>query len=210
MLLRFAHEMNNQPAYPWAVGVNGNTADDYVAASRHVRAIFACYSTANVRWVWNPNTMEDASADEYRPIYRSLYPGDDQVDWFGLDIYNTGPGLDWGAPRWRSVTQILSAPYAAITALSPKPLLLPEVGSTELNGSKADWIRSAAAEVTGFPRVQAMVWFDVAKKGEADWRLNSSPQAFRAWATAFNHVNLTAGSAIAGLLSQTDSDNATW
>ena len=37
--LRPMHEMNGN-WYPWAEGVNGNVAGDYVNAWRHVRAIF--------------------------------------------------------------------------------------------------------------------------------------------------------------------------
>src|SRR5205823_14882155 len=143
VLLRFAHEMNDQPAYPWAVGVNGNTTEDYVAAWRHVRSIFARYDTSNVSWVWNPNIVGSASASLHETTYRALYPGDDQVDWLGLDVFNTGPGLDWGAPTWRSFGEILANPYQAITAVSNKPLLLPEVGCAEIGGSKSDWITSA-------------------------------------------------------------------
>ena len=91
VLLRFAHEMHDQPNYPWAVGANGNTAEDYIAAWRYVRAIFARAHADNVQWVWNPNTLGDAPASAYEATYRSVYPGDDAVDWIGLDIYNTGP-----------------------------------------------------------------------------------------------------------------------
>ena len=56
VLLRFAHEMHDQ-SYPWAVAVNGNTAEQYVAAWRYVHAIFVAEGATNVRWIWNPNTM---------------------------------------------------------------------------------------------------------------------------------------------------------
>lgn len=173
VFLRFAHEMHNSP-YPWAIGVNGNTSADYVAAWRHVRAIFAQYNTSNVRWVWNPNTMGASPATTYLPIYQSLYPGDAEVDWVGLDIYNTGPVIDWGAPYWRSFSEILSPPYQAITTISTKPLILPEVGSTEIGGSKAAWTSEGLGPtlVSQFPRVKALVWFDVNK--ETDWRIASS------------------------------------
>ena len=183
VLLRFAHEMHHNPIYPWAVGSNGNTAEEYVAAWRHVRGIFARYDTSNVRWVWNPHTIGSAPAAAYEPVYRSLYPGDAYVDWVGLDIYNTGPSLDWGAPRWRSFSEALSAPYQAITQLTSKPLVLAEVGCTETGGSKADWITSAVGtELAQFPRVRAMVWFDVDK--EQPWDLHSSGSALRAWGAA--------------------------
>jgi len=187
VLLRFAQEMNDQPVYPWSVGNNGNTASDYVAAWHYVRAIFARFQADNVQWVWNPNTLGGAAPATYLATYQSVYPGDDMVDWLGLDIFNTGPDLDWGHAGWQSFGQTLAAPYAAITTLSSKPLILPEVGSTETGGSKADWITSAFdSEVSQFPRVQAVVWFDVNK--EQPWNLDSSPSALQAWLTGVSHM----------------------
>jgi beta-mannanase len=180
VLLRFAHEMHDAPGYPWVVGTNGNTAADYVAAWKHVRAIFRQYGASNVRWVWNPTTFADAPASYIDSTYRALYPGDDEVDWIGLDIYNTGPRLDWGAPYWRSFAQALAPSYAAITAISNKPLIVPEVGSTEVGGSKAEWIsQMLGSDLSAFPRLRALVWFDVDK--EQPWNLDSSADALQAW-----------------------------
>jgi hypothetical protein len=192
VFLRFAHEMHHTSLYPWAVGVGGNTAEQYVAAWKRVRAIFARYPTSNVIWVWSPNSLGDAPASAYAPVYRSVYPGDDQVDWLGLDVYNTGPMLSWGAPRWRSVSEALGPMYDALTAISPRPLLLAEVGSTEVGGSKPDWITSAlGAEVARFPRVRALVWFDVNK--EQPWNLDSSPGSLQAWVSATRLPQVGAG-----------------
>jgi beta-mannanase len=168
-------------SYPWAIGVNGNTAADYLAAWKHVHDIFARANATNVKWVWNPNTIGDSDRSAYTPVYQSLYPGDAYVDFLGLDIYNTGPNLNWGAPYWRSFAQALESPYQAITALSPKPLLLPEVGCTESGGSKSAWIADAMQNQLPlvFPRVRAFVWFDVQK--EEDWQLDSSSSALSAW-----------------------------
>jgi len=188
VLLRFAHEMHDRP-YPWAVGTNGNTEEEYVAAWKHVRAIFARYNTGNVQWVWSPNSFGDVDASWYEPRYRALYPGDDAVDWLGLDVYNTGTSVDWGAPYWRSFESVLAEPYKAITAISDKPVILPEVGCVEAGGSKAAWIYDAltAQLPSQFPRVRAFVWFDVAK--ETRWDLNSSGQALEAWRAAARQTN---------------------
>ena len=180
VLLRFAHEMHNQPNYPWAVGVNGNTAADYVAAWRYVRGFFQRAGATNVLWVWNPNTLGDAPALSYSSVYQSLYPGDDEVDYVGLDIYNTGPALNWGAPYWRSFAAALSQPYAAITSVSSRPVILPEVSSGEVGGSKAAWIQAALTSgLNQFPKVRALVWFDVNK--ELPWNLGSSNSSLAAW-----------------------------
>jgi beta-mannanase len=179
VLLRFAHEMHDQ-SYPWAVGVNGNTADQYVAAWRYVHAIFAEERATNVRWIWNPNTMPGTRRAKYEEIYRSVYPGNDVVDWAGLDIYNSGSALDgWGG--WRTFGEALADPYDALRVVADKPIILGEVGSAETGGAKAEWIRSAFADLLSgrFAAVRAMVWFDVDK--EERWALHSSQQALTAW-----------------------------
>jgi len=104
VLLRFAHEMHHQ-TYPWAVGVNGNTAKDYLAAWRRVHDIFRRNGATNVQWVWNPNTMSGATHSYYSSVYRSVYPGDGYVDWLGLDIYNGA----WTGP-WRSLAEASPTP----------------------------------------------------------------------------------------------------
>jgi endoglucanase len=163
--------------------MNSNTAEDYLAAWHHVRAIFRAAGASNVRWIWNPNTLGSARAAAYAPVYQALYPGDDDVDLLGLDVFNTGPRLDWGAPEWRSFTETLSEPYAAITALSSKPVILAEVGSSEIGGLKDQWISSMFdSELAQFSAVRAVVWFDVDK--EQSWSLSSSHASFAAWLAA--------------------------
>ena len=181
VLLRWAHEMHHHPGYPWAVGINGNTDADYLAAWRYVRRIFAAFDTGQVQWVWSPNTLGDAPSGAHETVYRRLYPGDDEVDWVGLDVFNTGPDLDWGAPYWRSFVEVLAAPYVAITRVSSRPVILPEVGCAEKGGSKAEWTKQALGAALGarFPRVRGLVWFDVAK--EQPWQLRSSEEAHHAW-----------------------------
>jgi beta-mannanase len=182
VLLRFAHEMHNQ-TYPWALGVNGNTAADYVAAWRKVHSIFRQQGATNVLWVWNPNTLGDRPSSAYDDLYRSLYPGDAYVDWFGLDIFNTGPVLDWGAPYWRSFTAALAPPYEALRRIGTKPIVLAEVGSTETGGNKATWITDAyTRELAQFPQVRAIAWFDIDK--EQPWLVDSSAASHTAFVSS--------------------------
>ncbi len=186
VLLRFGHEMHDS-YYPWAVGVNGNSAADYVAAWRHVHDIFTLAHASNVQWVWNPNIPTDMTTSiQYQFLLSSLYPGDEYVDWVGLDVYNSGTN-NWSlpywsrTPSWRSFPDILSEPYEVVGGISARPLLLPEIATAEAGGSKPAWIADSMSPATlsMFPRLQGMVWFDVSK--EEYWALGSSPQALLGW-----------------------------
>lgn len=172
VLLRWAREMNGN-WYPWGIGNAGTTAAHYRSAWRHVWSIFQAEGANNVRWVWSPNVLHGAAA------FEPCFPGDEYVDWLGLDGYNWGGWL-----RWRSFTQVFEAAYRRITALSPKPLMIAEMACAEDGRRKARWI-SDAFEVqipVHFPRVRAVIWFNQDK--ERDWRVESSPESRRAFAAA--------------------------
>ncbi len=142
---------------------------------RHVVSIFRAAHALNVRWVWSPNIVGTTTApfDAYYPVT----PGSDDV---GLDGYNWGPVH---AAPWLSFAQVFEPSYLAMTALTRKPVLITETASTELGGSKAQWIGGIPSTLaTLMPRVRALVWFDVDK--ETDWQLNSSPSSL----AAFRHV----------------------
>jgi beta-mannanase len=170
VLHRFAHEMNGH-WYPW--GSKGGPAAQYVAAWRHVWAIFQQAGAHQVQWVWSPNIL--VGADAFEPYY----PGAAYVDWLGLDGYNWG---GWGG--WRSFRQLFTASYQRLCALGDQPVMIAEVGCAERGGSKARWIAEAFTEVLPqqLPRVRAVVWFNQHK--ERDWRITSSPHSRRAFAQA--------------------------
>jgi hypothetical protein len=52
--IRFGHEMNLATS-PFGPGRHGNTSGGFVAAWRHVVAIFREEHAGNVEWVWSPN-----------------------------------------------------------------------------------------------------------------------------------------------------------
>jgi endoglucanase len=63
--------------------------------------------------------------------------------------------------------------------------MIAEMASAEQGGSKADWITDAySAQIpNNFGRIKAVIWFNEDK--ETDWRIESSPPAQNAFATAF-------------------------
>jgi beta-mannanase len=174
--LRFAPEMNGN-WFPWCEQVNGNQPGEYVAAWRHVHDIFVHEGAVNVTWVWSPNVEYFGSA----PL-GNLYPGDAYVDWLGIDGYNWGRSAS--GTSWQSFAQVFGGTYDALTRLSTKPIMIAETASAEQGGSKADWIVDALTVQlpARFPRVCGIVWFDENK--ETDWRIESSPAAQAAFASA--------------------------
>jgi beta-mannanase len=176
--LRFNWEMNGT-WFSWSEGVNGNKASEYVAAWRHVHDIFASVGATNVSWVWCPFVDPGGSLQSLA----SLYPGDEYVDWTGLDGYNWGTNPS--SPRgWRSFDQLFENSYQQITeSIAPtKPLMIGEVGSSEHGGSKAEWISETLAEVpVSYPRVKALLWFDKFDDG-MDWPIETSNNASAAFA----------------------------
>ena len=177
--LRFAPEMNGNWS-PWGAGVNGNTPQEYIAAWRHVHAIFVAHGATNALWVWAPNVFSSGGT---AVAFTRYYPGSDVVDVLALDGYNWG-SLD----IWQTWSQIFGSSYDSLCALDPvRPVMIAETASTQLGGEIAAWITSAFTEEipTRTPRVKFVVWFDENK--ETDWRIESSLaslSAYRAVATS--------------------------
>jgi beta-mannanase len=130
--------------------------------------------------------------------WKDLYPGDDVVDWVGLDSYvsvekgyyhygafgdlldrkPTGGGLgfyDWSA-----------------TTHPDKPIMVAEWGMyhrVKFPTSKASAYATVLPELTRHPKVKAIVYFDTASDDEGDRNIavNSTPEsltAFRALAAS--------------------------
>lgn len=170
LLLRFAHEMNGT-WYPWAVGVNGNTASDYLAAWDHVSDAFESAGADQVALVWAPNVgFEGASPLE------DAYPGETTVDYLGLDGYNWGDGDGYS---WQDPVELFADSLDRLGRLpGDLPILVTEVASAEgpvLGADKAEWISDFVEHLSRSDRVIGFVWFQAVK--ERDWRFNSTAQA---------------------------------
>ncbi len=172
VFLRFAHEMNGN-WYPWSGTVNGNSPEQYALAWKHVVAIFRSEGVVNVTWVWTPNA--GSVPNTQNNVLASYYPGDEYVDWVGLDGYNWG-GLQ-GDKSWRSFDQIFSRPYVELTAITEKPIMIAEVGSVESGGRKDLWFKELLSPDLGnkYPQMKALIFFNLQK--EADWRIQSSVES---------------------------------
>ena len=166
--LDFAAEMNGDEAW------SGNDAKLYVDAYRHIHDLFVAAGATNVVWAWCPNVTD---TDGTNAATLSYYPGDDYVDWTGVDGYN------WGGGDWQSFSEVFKDIYPLL-ASKKKPILIGEMASSETGGNKSAWINAMIPSLkSDFPLIKGVIWFDVNK--ERDWRISSSAateSAFRAMA----------------------------
>jgi Glycosyl hydrolase family 26 len=169
--LRFGHEMNGD-WYPWAEGVNGNTSGQYVQAWRHVHDLFVAVGATNVKWVWSPNVDYPGSTS-----LPELYPGDNYVDYVGIDGYNWGTSQSWSA--WQTPGQVFNQTVADVRTFTQKPILLAEVASSDQGGNKARWMKQFFAWLQATPAVTGFVWFEFNK--ETNWLVNSSRASKKAF-----------------------------
>lgn len=124
--------------YPW-----GQRAPErFVAMWRHVRRVFddAGLGPSHLLWIWCVTNRDHGPF-----AAEAFYPGDDWVDWLGLDGYN------WGASRpdarWEPPAAVLEPMLRRLRALSARPVAITEVATTGLTrtgddpAAKNTWIR---------------------------------------------------------------------
>lgn len=184
VLLRILHEFNGD-WYPWCISKNNNSPELLVKAFRHIHTIFKEQGATNVKFIWCPNST--SFPQESWNYIMDAYPGDDYVDFVGLDIYN-GAGQEM--PVWRSFRKEGIENYFVLTEKLPhKPLLVCEVASRERNRkeqensqNKAEWIaQMSIALQTDMSRIRLMSWFNE----KESFRISSSPKSREAY---INHV----------------------
>jgi hypothetical protein len=184
ILVRWAHEFNGN-WYPWGIANNDNDPSRYVRAYRHVHDLVEEAGARNVQWVWAFNN--GSSPDEAYNDPAAAYPGDDYVDWVGIDGYNWGFGPSWdpAGDHWTSFDATFAAAYAKARAVAPhRPVMLGEFASTEDGGDKALWLDEMTATLRSgaYPELKLLTYFDLTK--EEPWSPGSSPAAlaaFKAW-----------------------------
>jgi hypothetical protein len=130
-------------------GVVGTPAE-FIAAWKHVRAIFAQQHVNNVAWVWCPT----AKGFEPGGDAAAYYPGDDEVDWVCADAY---PGFG----PYRSFDDV-AQPFLSWASHHRKPVMIGEFGVPQRYSpqQRAQWLRAAAQTVQEDPQVKAIVYFD--------------------------------------------------
>lgn len=147
MMLRFGHEMNDPYRYPW--GPQNNLAKDYVAAWKHIRHVFQALGATNILWIWSPHPSYG--------WFDAFYPGDDEVDWVGVNILNYGTVAIWS--KWWSFKEMFGAHYQEL-AKYKKPMMITEFGCLEVGGDRAMWFQEAFSKIpVDYPEVKSLMFF---------------------------------------------------
>lgn len=168
---------------------SGYTARDYAAMYRYVIKRLRAKGADNivsvlVHMAYVPHAQKS--------WFNSMYPGDDVVDWIGLDTYAySDPGYGHGQfsevfNRRLEGKRAWPGFYNWASSRHPdKPLMLAEWGvwSSKRNPQyKADFYRRLGSEIREFPRIKAMVQFETPsnQKGQ-DSSVDSTPAALNAY-----------------------------
>ena len=192
--IRLDHEMNGI-WYPWSEddgkgnSINGNSPGDYVKMWQHVYNIFQEEGANNlVVWIWAPNIVNNLPASHKTQAYlNSLYPGDQYVDVVGLSGYLRPP---YKPDNNFTFDYTFGPSLAALRGLTKKPILLAEIGASDVGGMKPQWITSLFTALTKPENndIIGFIWFDQAVTSYTegvlatnDWRIEARPEDLAAF-----------------------------
>ncbi len=172
IFIRFAHEFNIE-GYPWCIVNNNQDYELYIEVFQKVVKMFRAAGANNALFVWNP--MNYSYPTESWNDYLKAYPGDEYVDWIGIDGYNWGTAQTWS--DWQTFEQVFVEPVRILSTNFPnKPIMLAEFGTAIDGGDKAQWFAEIPAYLQStMKNVHAILYFDIKK--ETDWRINSTPES---------------------------------
>ncbi|MFG1994789.1 DNRLRE domain-containing protein [Actinoplanes sp. NPDC048988] len=168
---------------------SGFEAKDFAAMYRHTIERLRAKGATNVINVMAYMGNEKWMAQSW---WKDLYPGDDVVDWMGLDSYVSA---EKGYYHYGKFNDLLDrAPTGgglgfyewATTKHAAKPLMVAEWGAYHRVGKTADKApvyQSVLPELAKRPAIKAIVYFDTARddEGDRDISINSTAPALAAF-----------------------------
>jgi hypothetical protein len=165
VILSFGHEMNG---YWYSWGYQHTSPTVFVAAWRHIVALFRALGARNVTWMWTVNTIHSRANV---PNPRRWWPGSTYVNWVGIDGYYFNPTS--------SFAPLFGPTIAAVRALTGDPILIAETGALPSAGQSAK-IADLFAGIRLYGLL-GFVWFDSRNAVNQDFRIKS-PAAIAAFA----------------------------
>jgi hypothetical protein len=168
-LIRVGYEFNNPRALYEPSG--------YIGGFRHLAEI-ARKDDANIATVWDASAAGLASGD-----YMKWYPGDDVVDWWGIDLFDPS---DFTNPATAAFVDAAARHHKPVLIGAASPVF--QAGHGDVRGPRSDseamkWYASLFDFIRAHPQVQALSlvaidWrrlHDLSGKGSPDARLARWP-----------------------------------
>ncbi|MDH2428757.1 glycosyl hydrolase [Sphaerisporangium sp. TRM90804] len=163
---------------------SGMTADDYASMYRHVVLRLRERGVRNAVTVM---TYMGAPNWAAKPWFERLYPGDDVVDWIGLDPYADRRVDDFATlvDKVRRDHAAWPGFYRWTQARFPgKPIMVAEWGAFERPDDpafKVEFFNSVRRQIRGYPQIKALVYFDSPIAPRGDTRFDATAAAGRAF-----------------------------
>jgi hypothetical protein len=169
VIMSFAHEMNGT-WYSW--GDTHSQPADYIAAWRHVVAVFRSIGAANAKWLWTVNGVSNTSIN-----LQPWWPGQQWVDLVGIDAYYY-TGND-------TFHRVFGPTITVLRQFTSAPILIAEtaIGGNPNRESQIRGLLSGAKANSLF----GIIWFDVAQNDglyHQNWHIETDPDAVAAFKTA--------------------------
>ncbi|GAA0383582.1 hypothetical protein Acor_82500 [Acrocarpospora corrugata] len=173
----------------------GMTAQDYAAMYRHVVNRLREKGVRNAVTVM---TYMGAPNWATKPWFDRLYPGDDVVDWIGLDPYADERVSDFATlvdktrpdhPGWPGFYRWTQSRFPG------KPIMVSEWGAFERRSApkfKSDFFASVRLQIRDYPQIKALVYFDSAFAPRGDTRFDTTPEGAAAFARLARERHFTA------------------
>lgn len=170
---------------------SGMTPADYKAMFRYTVNRLRSQGVEGMITIYNPMAYYGWVTKSW---FEDLYPGDDVVDWIGMDLYvqasSSKPrtlanmlNKQAGATKYSDGTTYQGA-YAHMVRLHPnKPLMLCEWGyqqDTVVAGDQAAFYNDVVANLDKYPNLKGLVYFND-YIGSKPTDIANSPDALNAW-----------------------------
>jgi beta-mannanase len=167
---------------------SGMTAKDFAASYRHTVLRLRAQGVTNivnvVAYMGNEKWMSQS-------WWKDLYPGDDVVDWMGLDSYVSAEKDYYHYGMFADLLDRkgTSGPAFydwAVSKHPSKPMMIAEWGAYHRVGHTVDksaQFNSVVPELAKRPQIKAIVYFDTAHDdtGDRDISINSMPSSLTAF-----------------------------
>ncbi|MER7002572.1 DNRLRE domain-containing protein [Dactylosporangium sp. NPDC000555] len=169
---------------------SGQTAKDYAAMFRHTALRLKAAGVGNAVFVMAYMNYEKWNNTSW---WGDLYPGDDVVDWVGVDTYNNAQpgGFHYGDFNYM-MNRTNSAKFPgfytwATTQHASKPIMVAEWGvydssPTVVGKNKADVYATVLPQLAKMPQIKGLVYFETERDQSGhDIRMDDTPEALAAF-----------------------------